>query len=149
MAKISEEEKSALLSQWQTCVEMANSISERRDNMNNLFVTLNLAIIAAISFMWDTKTIALLVAGVVLCVVWMLFIKNFRELNKAKFDVINQMEKHLPAQPFIDEWEELKKSKKYIEGTKLERCFPIAFCLLYIAIFAIIMISAGQGGQAV
>ena len=61
MAKISEEEKTALLSQWQTCVEMTNSISERRDNMNNLFVTLNLAIIATISFMWDTKTIALLV----------------------------------------------------------------------------------------
>lgn len=148
MAKISEEETSTLLSQWHTCVEMANSISERRDNMNNLFVTLNLAIIAAISFMWDTKTIALLIAGLVLCVVWMLFIRNFRELNKAKFDVINRMEKHLPEQPFLNEWEELKKSKKYIEATKLEHCFPIAFCLLYIAIFVII-ISAREGGQAV
>ena len=147
MAKISEEEKTALLSQWQTCVEMTNSISERRDNMNNLFVTLNLAIIATISFMWDTKTIALLVGGVVLCVVWMLFIKNFRELNKAKFDVINRIEKLLPAQPFLDEWTELKKNKKYIEGTKLERCFPIAFCLLYIAIFVIIIVFAKQGGQ--
>ena len=147
MAKISEEEKTALLSQWQTCVEMTNSISERRDNMNNLFVTLNLAIIATISFMWGTKTIALLVGGVVLCVVWMLFIKNFRELNKAKFDVINRIEKLLPAQPFLDEWTELKKNKKYIEGTKLERCFPIAFCLLYIAIFVIIIVSAKQGGQ--
>ena len=37
-----------VLAQWQTCVEMANSISQRRDAMNNLFVTLNLAIIAAI-----------------------------------------------------------------------------------------------------
>ncbi len=79
--------------------------------------------------------------------VWMLFIKNFRELNKAKFDVINRIEKLLPAQPFLDEWTELKKNKKYIEGTKLERCFPIAFCLLYIAIFVIIIVSATQGGQ--
>lgn len=39
-----------LLAQWQTCVEMANSVSERRDTMNNLFVTLNIAIIAATTF---------------------------------------------------------------------------------------------------
>ena len=55
------ENQEALLAQWQTCVEMANAVSERRDTMNNLFVTLNLAIIAAISFMWDTKTLALLI----------------------------------------------------------------------------------------
>lgn len=147
MEKISEEEKTILLGQWQTCVEMANSISERRDNMNNLFVTLNLAIIAAISFIWDTKTIGLLLAGIVLCVVWMLFIENFRELNKAKFDVINRMEALLPAHPFLEEWEELKKSKKYIEGTILERSFPVAFCVLYLAIIIIIIITAGKGGQ--
>ena len=26
----------SLLAQWQTCVEMANSVSSRRDTMNNL-----------------------------------------------------------------------------------------------------------------
>ena len=34
------ENQEALLAQWQTCVEMANAVSERRDTMNNLFVTL-------------------------------------------------------------------------------------------------------------
>jgi len=29
-----------LLAQWQTCVEMANSISQRRDTMNNIFYNL-------------------------------------------------------------------------------------------------------------
>ena len=71
------ENQEALLAQWQTCVEMANAVSERRDTMNNLFVTLNLAIIAAISFMWDTKTLALLIAGIIVCAVWILFIRNF------------------------------------------------------------------------
>ena len=28
-----------LLTQWQTCVEMANAVSQRRDAMNNLFGT--------------------------------------------------------------------------------------------------------------
>ena len=29
-----------ILAQWQTCVEMANSVSQRRDTMNNVFITL-------------------------------------------------------------------------------------------------------------
>lgn len=133
------ENQEALLAQWQTCVEMANAVSERRDTMNNLFVTLNLAIIAAISFMWDTKTLALLIAGIIVCAVWILFIRNFRELNKAKFDVINKIEFLLPVSVFDDEWMLLKKSKKYIEGTKLEKSFPIAFCCLYVAILIFIV----------
>ena len=128
-----------LLAQWQTCVEMANAVSERRDTMNNLFVTLNLAIVAAISFMWDTKTIFLLIAGIIVCVVWFLFIQNFRELNKAKFEVINKIESRLPIKAFADEWKHLKKNRKYIEGTKLEKVIPVTFGLLYIGIFLFIV----------
>ena len=46
-----------LLSQWQTCVEMADSVSQRRDSMNNLFVSLNLALTATVSIIWDIKSI--------------------------------------------------------------------------------------------
>ena len=127
-----------LLTQWQTCVEMANAVSQRRDVMNNLFVTLNLAIVAAASFIWDAKTIMLLVSGIIVCVVWIFFIRNFRELNRAKFEVINKLEQSLPVSAFSDEWQSLKKSKKYIEGTKLEKVLPYAFCVLYVVIFILI-----------
>ena len=127
-----------LLTQWQTCVEMANTVSQRRDAMNNLFVTLNLAIVAAASFIWDAKTIMLLVSGIIVCVVWIFFIRNFRELNRAKFEVINKLEQSLPVSAFSDEWQSLKKSKKYIEGTKLEKVLPYAFCVLYVVIFILI-----------
>lgn len=127
-----------LLTQWQTCVEMVNAVSQRRDAMNNLFVTLNLAIVAAASFIWDAKTIMLLVSGIIVCVVWIFFIRNFRELNRAKFEVINKLEQSLPVSAFSDEWQSLKKSKKYIEGTKLEKVLPYAFCVLYVVIFILI-----------
>lgn len=127
-----------LLTQWQTCVEMANAVSQRRDTMNNLFVTLNLAIVAAASFIWDAKTIMLLVSGIIVCVVWIFFIRNFRELNRAKFEVINKLEQSLPVSAFSDEWQSLKKSKKYIEGTKLEKVLPYSFCVLYVVIFILI-----------
>lgn len=126
------EDRELLLAQWQTCVEMANATSQRRDSMNNIFVTLNLAIIAAVSFVWDIKSLFLLVAGVVVCVIWLKFIRNFKLLNTAKFEVINMIERQLPVAPFNDEWKKLKQTKKYSDGTKLERILPWTFIVLYI-----------------
>lgn len=130
-----------ILAQWQTCVDMANAASQRRDSMNNLFATLNIALIAATSIVWDLKSIIMAIGGMILCVVWLCFVKYFRQLNEAKFAVINALEEKLPAQPFADEWEILKKCKRRTEGTKLERILPIAFIALYIAIVGIMIIT--------
>lgn len=133
------EDKEVLLSQWQTCVEMANSVSQRRDSMNNLFVTLNIALLAANSFLWDMKTIILSIAGICICVVWTFFIRNFKLLNTAKFLIIGEIEKKLSMQAFNEEWKHLKDNKKYIEGTKLEIAFPVIFIVLYISIIIIMI----------
>ena len=138
--KKNSENQEIILAQWQTCVEMANSVSQRRDAMNNIFVTLNLAIIAAVSLIWDIKTIFVLTAGIVICAIWIVFVNNFKMLNKAKFQVINRIEQQLPFAPFKDEWVELKKSRKYRDGTKLEKIIPITFiCLYLVAIVAIVI----------
>lgn len=129
------------LQQWQTCVEMANAVSQRRDTMNNIFVTLNLAIVAAVSFVWSLKSLFLLAAGLVVCVIWMLFIRNFKLLNDAKFQVINQLEEKLPFSPFADEWKELKSCRKYREGTKLEKSLPLTFIILYVAAIILVIIT--------
>ena len=126
---------------WQTCVEMADSVSQRRDSMNNLFVTLNLALIAAISWMWDIKTVFLCIAGLITSVVWWNYISSFRKLNDAKFQVIHDIEKNLGISPFKKEWEILKQKKHYKEGTILERILPIAFSIGYIAIIVLLVVS--------
>jgi len=137
-----------ILAQWQTCVEMANSVSQRRDTMNNIFVTLNLAIVTTISITWDIKSLFILVAGIVVCIIWLVFIRNFKLLNTEKFNVINTIENKLPVKPFNDEWNKLKCNKKYKDSTKLEKLLPITFIALYvIAIIAIIFINCStQGG---
>ena len=134
-----EDKKQDVLAIWQTCVEMANGVSQRRDTMNNLFVTLNIAVIAAVSWMWDVKTVFLCVAGLVICVVWLLYINNFKRLNTAKFRVIYDLEERLGVTPFKDEWDIMKKTKRYLEGTKLERILPIAFALGYAVVFVILI----------
>ena len=135
------EDKELLLNQWQTCVDMANSVSQRRDNMNNIFITLNLAIMAAVSITWDIKSLFILIAGITICILWMLNIRNYKLLNTAKFNVINSIEEKLPSAPFKDEWQFLKNSKKYMDSTTLERILPITFIIIYIAsVISIIVI---------
>ena len=92
-----DEKTEIILAQWQTCVEMANSVSQRRDVMNNIFVTLNLAIVAAVSITWDIKSLFILIAGIVVCSIWLLFIRNYKLLNEEKFNVINTLEMRLPV----------------------------------------------------
>ena len=135
-----EEKIEIILAQWQTCVEMANSISQRRDAMNNIFVTINLAILATLSFSWDIKAIMILVAGTAICILWSLFIRNFKMLNAEKFKVINELEESLPATPFKEEWECLQKNKRYKDGTVLEMILPIMFMILYIIAISVIVI---------
>ena len=89
--------------------------------MNNIFVTLNLAIIAAVSINWNIKSLFILTAGIVVCVIWLLFIRNYKLLNAEKFNVINEIEKKLPVKPFNDEWKKLERNKKYKDSTKLEK----------------------------
>lgn len=141
--KIETDDCDELMQYWQTCVDMANSVSQRRDTMNNLFVTLNIAVVAAISIIWDLKSLLLSLGGVALCILWILFINNYKRLNKAKFEVILEIELRFLYQPFSREWELLKGNKKYKDGTKLELAFPIAFVLIYIASIALIFKSKG------
>jgi hypothetical protein len=148
LLKNTDDKTEIILAQWQTCVEMANSVSQRRDTMNNIFVTLNLAIIAAVSITWDLKSLFILATGIVICIIWILFIRNYKLLNTEKFNVINDIEKKLPVKPFNDEWKKLKSNKKYRDSTKLENTLPIMFIVLYvIAIAAIVAIKCyTQGG---
>ena len=128
------------LPQWQTCVEMANSVSQRRDAMNNIFITLNLAIVTAVSVTWDLKTLLILVAGISTCVIWLLFIRNYKVLNTEKFKVINGIEDKLPVKPFNEEWKGLTANKKYMDGTNLEKALPYAFIVIYAVAMVLILV---------
>lgn len=108
--------------------------------MNNIFITLNLAIIAAVSITWNIKSLFILVAGIVVCAIWLFFIRNYKLLNAEKFNVINTIEKKLPVTPFNDEWEKLKNNKKYADCIKLEKALPIMFIILYVVSVVAIII---------
>lgn len=78
MANAMNEKTETILAQWQTCVEMANAVSQRRDSMNNLFITLNLAMVTAISVTWDKKALFIVMAGIMFSIIWLYLIRNYK-----------------------------------------------------------------------
>ena len=130
---------SVILQEWQTCVASADTVSQRRDVINGIFVTLCLAVVTSVIALWGLKAIPLLLIGVVICVAWLCYLWSLKSLNSAKFRVIQALEKSLPKQPYADEWALVKK-KTYLKGTTIERILPISFLVLYILLLISILI---------
>lgn len=86
-----EQYKDHLLEQWKTCVEMANSNSERRISTNNVYITVNAAIIALISFTFDYKSILLSIVGAIVSILWLNSIISYKKLNSVKYQIINEI----------------------------------------------------------
>ncbi len=123
--------KSTILEQWKTCVESANSITEKRNNSNNIFITINTALFAVITFSFDCKSILLSIIGILICILWICLISSYRKLNIVKYEIINEIEKELPLAPFTSEWEKLNIEQKYINLTTIEKILPCLFIILY------------------
>ena len=124
--------QTAVLEQWKTFIEMANSSTEKRTNSNNIFMTINAALLAVISFTLDYKSIVLSIVGIVVCSVWMRSITSYYKLSKVKYDIVNEIEDLLPLRPSSYEWERLIIEEKYVGLTKIEKFLPWLFIGLYI-----------------
>jgi hypothetical protein len=102
----------ALIEQYKTYVEMADRNTARRGQTNTFFLTLNTLIFTGLGAARKAPahgSIAFLtMAWVVLvgqCLVWFWLLRSYRQLNTAKFAVINAMEGRLPAAPWTGaEW---------------------------------------------
>jgi hypothetical protein len=137
-----------VLELYKTAVEMADRVSARRSTANAFFLTAQTALVAVIGITtpsllkapWWTA-LAVAVAGLVLSVSWWLQLRSYRDLNRAKFNVINAMEEELPIKIFSDEWDILRKDPvkswrtRYAELGAVERLVPSIFAALYILLF--------------
>lgn len=140
---------------YKLAVEMADRVSARRAGANSFFVSIQSAVVAALGFMLARELkppafllVALCGVGMAGALIWYLVLRSYRDLNKAKFAVINEIEKELPVQIFTDEWKVLKEDpvplwrKQYAELGSVERVAPMLFasidaCIaIYILAFA-------------
>jgi len=138
-------EKNHLIEQYKIYVEMADRISQRRGTANTFFLAFNTALVGALAELFEEMTIevsiAMYVASVILSIAWGLILRSYRNLNTAKFIVISELEKRLPAQPYYEaEWKALGEGKdfrRYISLSRIELLVPIAFIGIYVYLFII------------
>ena len=142
-------DKNILLEQYKTYVESADKISDRRINVNTFFITLNSALITVMTIFFSNTYLLLLLAflGIIFSILWFLNIKNYKQINSCKFDIIQQIEKYLPINLYKAEWDILTKNKsdkKYIPVSKLEMFLPFVFILIYTVIIIYFLFSKIQ-----
>jgi hypothetical protein len=131
-----------LLDQYKLAVEMADRLGARRGQANTFYLAVQSALVT-LAGLKGTPTEAISAAGLVLCAVWFMQLRSYRDLSAAKWKVINAMESALPSSPFTDEWAELKPDApkkwrdRYAELGVVERVVPAVFA----AIFAVLLIT--------
>jgi hypothetical protein len=133
-----------LLEQYKIFLTLIDKISDRRVSANTFFLTVNTGLAAAIGVLRiDFKEVSIfltLIGGIsviVLCYSWYRIIRSYRDLNKAKFKVIHEIEKLLPLRPYDAEWIALGKGENknlYLPFTHIEIIVPWIFIILYIAL---------------
>ena len=135
-----------LLEQYKLYVEMADRISQRRDQSNKFYATVYsaLAAVLLLAARFDlsdsTLGIVFLAVGIVgsaLAFIWWLNIQSYRALNRAKFAVIQEMEASLPFPGYKKEWELLRPAQgkpKYLQLTRIEQYIPVVFLLMSMAL---------------
>ncbi len=130
------------LEQYKLFVESADRISQRRQQANSFFLTLNTALLAVLggSLSRSTQSSALwwflpvAAVGLVLCYVWYRLVLSYKGLNSGKFAVIHAIEKTLPLAPFDSEWRQIgegKEPEKYKPFSEIETWIPWVFMALY------------------
>lgn len=145
---------------YKMAAEMAERVSARRMMANGFFLTLNTTLASVIAFMYDkladdkrAMLIFMSAMGFVIAITWFFSIRSYKRLNRAKFQVINEMEKDLPYQNFSDEWDLLKRQTaddlqlkglrkqwlkfkdRYTDITNIEGAVPLLFGLIYVFVF--------------
>ncbi len=137
----SNEEKSLLLEQYRMMIQTSEKLMERRQAMVNLYITICTALIAFIgaSFGFDNIVVTSIIAFlsgiiiIVLCFNWHSSLNAYELNNSGKFEVINQIEKNLPADMFNCEYKHNKK-KGFTSYSTREKMLPIIFAFFGVAL---------------
>jgi hypothetical protein len=122
----------------------AEKVSDRRAAANAWMLSVNSAIVALYGYLAADKLSvplpqkgvwlwAIPAAGAIVSVAWAVLLTSYRQLNRAKFGVLQEMEKDLPSQPFAKERELYGRRRPL---SKIETAIPLCFLLLYVAIIA-------------
>ena len=139
---------SDLLEQYKLYVQSTENVSTRRVASNRYLLTLSAALVAlyglqSVGLGQSYWTLLVPVIGIPVCLLWYLIIKSHADLNHVKFDVIHELEEHLPAAMYRYEWQLVKegRGKTYRAVTAIERWIPILFAVLHVVLGTMVILA--------
>lgn len=133
--------KDHLLEQYKLFVESAQRVSEKRITTSNYLLTvcstlLTLFGIASGLHIGGLWLLIIPMAGLLVSFTWYSLVVSYKNLNTAKFEVIHELENHLPAGLFRHEWYccDHGRGKAYRPITHWERWIPVIFAAVYVSV---------------
>jgi hypothetical protein len=144
----SQEPKLAL---FELYLATAEKVSDRRAQANSWMLSVNTAIVAFYGYLEADKAVvvppqkgvwlwAIPVAGALVSLAWIFILISYRKLNRAKFEVIQQLEKSLEADmpiPLFTREREIYRFNRRWALSYIETVIPFCFILLYATLFIV------------
>ena len=137
-----------LLEQYKLFHATIERISDRRQQTNGYFITINtlfISFIGVISKETGLLTSPLWLAvlslvGILICRSWYRALVAYKHVNKAKFAVLHEIEERFPMNLFKYEWEKMgrgENKKEYATFTGVELHIPAMFGVVYLALLLV------------
>ena len=138
------------LVEFKIFVDDTSRLTDRRQTVTNAYVTVNGAIISFITFVvasadlknwWFSLAVLPIVwAGVMVCLYWRQLIHRYSELVRLRFEVLREMELHIPGSvkmyhhedslyPLAEDGKPVQR--KGLNLSDLEARLPVLFITLY------------------
>lgn len=135
-----------LLEQYKQYTDIADRITQRRDQANVFYFSLVSALFAFISYIFQKGTInannAIILAvisalGALICSSWYLYVMSKKELKRVKYRVISEMEKCLPYPCYTREKQMIDEGRtngKYTAVRAIEAYIPAILAMAYVVL---------------
>lgn len=142
LTELSADEKKTVLEIYKMLIDMADKVSQRRQNANNFYLSVNTALTGASAYLATTapnspiNVFILSIAGFLVALLWKRNIDSYKDLNSGKFQVIDEIEKALPIAAFTAEWQFLERGRNrrlYRPFHTVEILVPFIFAAVHLA----------------
>lgn len=133
--------KDPILAIFELYLATAEKVSDRRAQANSWMLSVNSAIVALYGYLQSDKMAigatqkmvwlcAIPAAGAIVCLAWWALLTSYRQLNRAKFEVLAELEANFPVSPIARERQIYEKHGRR-SFNQIERLIPGCFVVLY------------------
>lgn len=136
-----DEDRTTLLEQYKILVESINKINDVRENLNNWWTGINVALISVMAYFRSAEGLGctqkqlflwtIIVLGFVLCCSWLSSIFTIKKSIDIRNNMLFEFEKHLPAKIFTIAILEMGRKKNKGSLSLKEAIVPALFLTGY------------------